>query len=182
VAIVLERRLDERVLANRVRFHAGGWSLEPFADALARTHTGLARLPQRSLLTDVADFYGSVRPEIAEITLLEAGVTGHDARRIRSQLEGWEHAGGRGLPIGPPGSAVVANAVLLRADRALGARPFLRWVDDYRIAVASEEDRDRLVARLDEELAALGLRRCERKTRMAVPGDRWPGSASATGA
>jgi hypothetical protein len=73
----------------------------------------------------------------------------------------------------------MANAVLLPIDRTLGPRPFVRWVDDYRIAVTSPRDAGAILARMDRELAALGLRRSGAKTALgAATALAFPGSSS----
>ena len=178
VGAALERRLAEGVVANRVRFRSGGWSLEPVRDAHRRAEGLCLRWPGRALLTDVRDFYGSVSPGVVEGSCLAAGVHPADATLARELIEGWQRQGATGLPVGPRGSAVIANAVLLAVDRTLGSRPFLRWVDDYRIAVAGEEDAAAVLLRIDEALAMQGLHRAEAKTRLVGSAEPWPGAAS----
>jgi RNA-directed DNA polymerase len=184
VAEVLEPRLDRRVLASRAVVHAGGWRPVDLGPSLrrarrrARQLTGAARFV---VLTDVAAFYPSVTPVALHGTLRRMAPA--EASLAAAMAESWASEGYAGLPIGPPGSAVLANAVLDPVDRALAGVPFLRWVDDYLIGAGSERAAFRILERIDEALAPLGLRRAEAKTAVLDGGEaqRWPGRAS-TGA
>ena len=163
VGATIEPRLSPRVLANRgpvpARPLPAGPSLRR-ARSAARRLAGSADLLVR---TDVRSFYPSVTPSVAFRSLVRQAVEPEVATRTASMLEGWGSEGYEGLPIGPPGSAVIANAVLASVDGDLGPRPFLRWVDDYLIA-APEREVPSLLERLDESLARLGLERSEPKT------------------
>jgi hypothetical protein len=96
-------------------------------------------------------------------------------------VEGWGGEGYAGLPIGPPGSAVLANAVLAPVDRALADVPYLRWVDDYLIGAESERTAVEILERIDDQLERLDLQRSAAKTSVFVGGQEltWPGRASA---
>ena len=74
------------------------------------------------------------------------------------------------MPIGPVGSAVLANAVLARVDDALGSFHFIRWVDDYLIALPSEKALTHILDRLDCSLDGLHLRRSVPKTELLERG------------
>lgn len=174
VALQLERRLDRRVLANRTIGRPGGWSLQPLGAALPRAHRLAPRIAARSpavLRTDVAAFYPSVRPEILHRALRSCGVEPNDATEAADLLDGWGSHGYPGLPIGPPASAVMANAVLRPVDRALRPLRFIRWVDDYLIGLPDAAVASAVLERIDEALARLGLRRSTDKTAV-VPGHR----------
>jgi len=181
VAEVLEPRLDPRVLANRTEVARQRWRLAPLGPALdgARRRAGeLAREARFVVRTDVAAFYPSVTPRVLHRAL--APMCSQEARSAAGMLDGWGSEGYGGLPIGPPGSAVLANAVLASVDRALANVPFLRWVDDYLVAAPSERAAAEILERVDEALAGLGLRRAMAKTRILV-GRRnitWPGGGS----
>ncbi|HZA61126.1 MAG TPA: RNA-directed DNA polymerase [Actinomycetota bacterium] len=176
VGVCLEGRLDRRVVANRLEHNGSTWRLEEMDRAAARARAIAAVNVGTVLHTDVEDFYASVRPGVLERTLRDAGVEGGDAALAAAMIDAWGRAGVPGLPVGPPGSAVMANAVLMSVDASLGARPFLRWVDDYRVAVASEDDAGAVLLRLDEALGRLGLRRSVAKTVVGRARDlRWPG-------
>lgn len=180
LASALEPRLDRRVVASRAVFAEGGWRLEDLGAALHRARERARGFIGLVLHTDVADFYPSVTPAVAARAARGGGADPQDAALVAEMLEGWAALGHRGLPIGPPGSAVLANAVLLGVDTALGARPFLRWVDDYRIAVASEGDAAVVLTRLDASFARLGLRRSIPKTVVGRAADLpWPGNGYA---
>ncbi|MGH2547284.1 MAG: RNA-directed DNA polymerase, partial [Actinomycetota bacterium] len=94
-------------------------------------------------------------------------------------LDGWGSEGSPGLPVGPAGSAVMANAVLASADAGLSPHPFLRWVDDYLVGVTSERAAVEVLDRLHEALDRLGLRLARSKTALleAGPTVRWLGTS-----
>jgi hypothetical protein len=126
------------------------------------------------LTTDVRDFFPSITPDTIARALLDAGAPAEDAAQAAAMLEGWDSLGYRGLPIGPPASAVLANAVLRPVDDAVG-EPFVRWVDDYLSVVEGEGDAAGVLDRMDEALARLNLSRSHRKTRIG-PAPGWLGS------
>ena len=108
------------------------------------------------LSSDVADCF----PSIGERAIrLAAAGTGGDPAPLLHVLRCYREAGGFGIPIGPPQSAAVADAVLSLADeraRIAGCQP-VRWVDDVMFA----GDRD-AVARASrawhDALFELGMR------------------------
>ena len=180
VARVIEPALGPGVLANRVRFSRASWRLEDLDEAIARARGAGRRLPRGLVLqTDVESFYDSVTPPLLAGSLLDAGLDPAEAARAADLLAGWRELGCPGLPVGPPGSAVMANALLLAVDRSLGPRPFLRWVDDYRVPVASSQDAEAVLRRIDRALEGQGLRRSRTKTRIGPAEEiAFPGSAS----
>jgi hypothetical protein len=129
----------------------------------------LARAPVL-VRTDVAAFYSSIRPGVAAGALQRVGAGHPDAFLAATMLDAWGSDGWSGLPVGPPGSAVVANAVLQPVDEALGGFAFLRWVDDYLIGVPTDRAAVEVLDRLDEALARLGLVRSSSKTAVEAPG------------
>lgn len=176
VAHSLEPRLGPRVLAGRAVLLGSGWRPAPLAPALRRARRAAAALARRGVLlrTDVRAFYPSVTPEALAAALLRAGADPGDARLAADLLEGWGSEGYAGLPVGPPASAVLANALLRGADAVLDGLAFLRWVDDYLIALPGEARAAPALDALDGALDALGLARSPPKTRL----DRdplWPG-------
>jgi hypothetical protein len=173
-ASAVELATHPAVVANRVRFGRRGRSLIPLGPSLRAARSRAAALARRwpyLLRTDVASFYPSVDPAVAYRALVDRSVGGTIAAETADLLEGWGSEGYPGLPVGPPGSAVVANAILDPVDRALCGFPFLRWVDDYLIGVETVSRTGAALERLDHALDGLGLRRSERKTRL------WPSSA-----
>jgi hypothetical protein len=176
VATSVEPRLDPRVLANR----AGSAGPEPVGPSLRRARLAAGLLAVRTsvvIRTDVASFYPSVLPPTVARALAELGCDRDDVREAAAMLEGWGSEGYAGLPIGPPASAVLGNAVLTSADRALGALSWLRWVDDYLIAAPSEGAGGHALERLDQALDALGLRRHRGKTVVGGVGPAWLGAS-----
>ena len=158
-ARLVEPRLSGGVLAERLRPAPDRW-LRPSLDAALRRARSLAcRFATGSevVSADVRACYASMDPSVVAVALAAAGAPRGDSALAADMLEGWGSEGYAGLPIGPPASAAVANAVLLRVDRGLGATPFLRWVDDYLLPAG-------LLDRLDEGLDAVGLERSIEKT------------------
>ena len=175
VAPAVERSLGPAVAANRVvppRAPLDGgrledrW-LEDWRVARGRWRRALATPPGRGLRlhVDVADCYGSIRPEVVAETL---GLLGSepDRRLIRLLHELAEHAAG--LPVGPEASAVLANAVLGRLDLAIADAgvPHVRWVDDLVITVRSRRHATRILDEARRGLGSLGLRVQDAKTRV----------------
>jgi Reverse transcriptase (RNA-dependent DNA polymerase) len=181
VAEVVEPVLGPRVLAGRSLRAGGMWWTDPVGAALGRARRAARRLTEAASVivrTDVRDFYPSIDPSTLSRCLREVGVTAEDAGTAASMVEGWGSEGYPGLPVGPPASAVLANAVLAPVDEGMGDTPWLRWCDDLLIGVRSPADADRLLDRVDAELARLGLHRSVPKTHVLEPtAIRWPGSA-----
>lgn len=178
VAGLVERSLSPRVVANRALGGGRGWSLEPVGPALRRARR-LARAAlggSMLLRTDVAAFYPSVTPGVVFASLRRAGADRGDAGEAAGLLQGWRSDGYPGLPVGPPASAVLANAVLTPVDDALAPYWFLRWVDDYLIRVPSGRTTE-VVERLDVALDRVGLARSEPKTLVTEGGVVWAGAA-----
>jgi hypothetical protein len=174
VAPAVERSLGPAVVANRVaspRPPLGGrpvedrW-LEDWRVARGRWRRALAPAGRGLRLhLDVADCYGSIRPEVVAETL---GLLGSppDHRLIRLLHELADHAAG--LPVGPEASAVLANAVLRRLDLAIADAgvPHVRWVDDLVIAVRSRRHATQMLDEARRGLCSLGLRVQDAKTRV----------------
>jgi hypothetical protein len=185
VAEVVEPRLLGSVVANRAAGPWPTWRPRPLGSALSAARRRARELPGPLLLrTDVADFYPSVRPSALFTTLASLGVPDGVPGAAADMLDGWGSEGSPGLPVGPAGSAVMANAVLVAADSAIGASPFLRWVDDYLVGVRSERDAAEVLDRLHGALERLGLRLAVSKTAVveAGPTVRWLGTSWGGGA
>jgi len=180
VADVLEPILGRRVLAGRSMPSAGEWRAQPLGPALDRARRGAERLMAGSSVlvrTDVRDFYPSIDPSSLYRCLRRVGLSAEDASTASAMLEGWGSGGYAGLPVGPAASAVLSNAVLVPLDEALGDGPWLRWCDDLLIGVLTVADADRVLDRLDVELAGLGLERSGPKTHILEgTAVRWPGA------
>jgi hypothetical protein len=174
----LEGRLPRGVLADRLEATPAGWRFRSVRTAFAEARAASTRLASRAgvlVHADVASFYPSVTPTVLASALTGVGADPEDARLAADLMEGWGSEGYLGLPIGPRGSAVLANGVLRPVDRALD-RPFLRWVDDYLIACSDERDAARALDRIDEALDRIALRRALVKARIEEPRRfRWLG-------
>jgi Reverse transcriptase (RNA-dependent DNA polymerase) len=127
------------------------------------------------LRADVKAFYASVSPTVLAATLTGLGAGRSDAHEAAAMVDGWSSDGYPGLPIGPPGSAVLANALLRPVDRALGRFRFLRWVDDYLVAVASDRTAEEALERIEGSLSRLGLVLNRSKTAIDQWDGVWPG-------
>jgi hypothetical protein len=181
VAPIVERRLDRRVAGNRL-VRGDGWRVEPVGRSLPRTRRDAIALTTGArvvLRTDVAAFYPSVDASVLSRSLRRLGAGPREAGRAADLVEGWSSLGYPGLPIGPPGSAVLANAVLALVDDGLGDLRWLRWVDDYLVALPRERTAEEVLGWIDDLLDDLGLHRSERKTRLAEGGPTvWPGGGN----
>jgi hypothetical protein len=184
VGLALEPRLGAEVIANRSRLGPGGWRPAALGPAMRRARGAARGLAGPLILrTDVAAFYASVTPSVLAGSLVQVGSELEVARLAADLVDAWGSQGYAGLPIGPPGSAVLANAVLMVADDALRPLPFIRWVDDYLIGCRGESAAASALDRLDGALGSLGLTRSRGKTRLQERPTRLRdlGTASSTG-
>jgi hypothetical protein len=169
----VEAALRPDVVANRAagRSATTVLALQPWRGArrrLFRRAAAMAADAGAIAVADVAECFATIRPREVERSLRGVGARAVDVRTLRGFLEGLEERGVRGLPIGPPPSAVLANAVLAGADDALaraGVR-FVRWVDDVLIFARDARRARSALSRLEEALGASGLRTNPRKTRL----------------
>jgi hypothetical protein len=179
VADVVEPRLSPAVLANRPSLVGERRRPIAFGRALRRARRAAQRLSMESdavIRTDIRRFYPSVTPSVSFRTLIALGVETDVARDSASMLDGWGSEGYAGLPIGPPGSAVLANAVLAGVDAELQGFEYLRWVDDYLIGLPAGSV-GRVLERIDSSLDRLGLQRSPEKTSVLGGGAlAWPGT------
>jgi hypothetical protein len=167
----LEERLSDAVVANRVRswrleppeLHLRPWRVE--RRVFAARLSALARGAEAIAFADVRRCYASISAALVGETLRRDGIETADA--LERLLRELQRAGVQGLPVGPEPSAVLANAVLARVDRALegaGIR-HLRWVDDV---VLAADDPTGALQVLRDALATAGLRLNDRKTRIVL--------------
>jgi hypothetical protein len=178
VAPHVERGLAAGVLAHRVAMASReppsillqDWREERRSFRVARGRLRTAALVAHA---DVADCYASISVVVVEEALRRCRADTVDVSACGSLLRRLTREGVRGLPVGPVASAVLANAVLATADRALVRRGirFVRWVDDWWIGVRSPEHADEALGALEAALASAGLRLNERKTRVGRPRD-----------
>jgi hypothetical protein len=173
----IESALSDRVVAHRVdhcradppALRLRPWRLERRAFAL-RLRDLAARAPTLAI-ADVRRCYPSIAPSTVDRALADLGIA--SAREVGAFLAKLERVGGRGLPVGPEASAVLANAVLARADEALRSAgvDHLRWVDDVVLAADGRTEARRALALLAEAVGRLGLRLNEAKTRIVATGE-----------
>jgi hypothetical protein len=90
---------------------------------------------------DLANCYGSLHSQRVADSLEKCGVAGWQVDYISELLDFWKHDASQGLPIGPMGSSILAEAVLLQIDSQLHSRgiDFVRYVDDFRLFSSDEK-------------------------------------------
>jgi hypothetical protein len=184
VAAAVEARLRPSVVAARVRAATDippGIVLADWRLGASRMRAAASALDGLVLRTDVHECYASISVDVVAQGLLRCGAdAGRVARCVRTLRE-LADEGVDGLPVGPPASAVLANAVLVAGDEALAraGAPFVRWVDDWWIPVASNDRAADLLDALRSALERAGLRINGAKTGLAEASRlaEWPGSA-----
>jgi len=184
VAPRVESLLGTEVIAERLADPAnlpgdGNEWLAPWREARRRFETRCAELSQGAVLvrTDVRDCYGSIKPGLVGSSLMAWDCDHSDARTLVTILESLQRRGVRGLPVGPAASSVLANAVLLRADRSMGDFPWLRWVDDFLLFLPDRKTALRALDRLADALGQIGLSLAPEKTTIGT----WSGQLSGAG-
>jgi len=173
----IERSLAPGVFASRARGRGGGApaaELEPWRPARQRFASAAAILAGRGgtvAVADVRNCYASIRDEVLADRLLRLGASPQEVDRLRGLLERFHDQGIPGLPVGPEPSAILANAVLADADRALARAGVtsLRWVDDIVVFTTSEPAAARALERLAVGLAGAGLEPAAEKTHVLSP-------------
>lgn len=167
----VESSLHPWAVGNRVARRAP-LLLEGWSGARAR-YRGLVAAhavgAKGALRVDVRDCFASISPGAVGEALAAAGASRWATERVVAQLEVLAAHGVRGLPAGPAPSAVLANAVLAAADRALIEKhmQWARWVDD--LVVFGEPPDLRVAERaIAAALRASGLRLHPGKRRTAI--------------
>lgn len=160
----VERALTPWVFANRSRPVPGGVALAPWGEARRRYERAIAAGttgPWRAAFVgDVARCYPSIGARTVRDALRNLGVPEAELRRVIDLLAEFQDRGVPGLPVGPTGSAVVANAVLAPVDRALtrtAGRPALWWVDDVVVFTTDLAGARRARSEFDRSLERIGL-------------------------
>ncbi len=175
VVPAVERGLGPGVVADRAcPGHDGGPELRlvPWERARRRwrmeARSGLAGEVRAIVIADVRECFASITPASVSRALCEAGATEAAIEAVVSCLRAFEDEGVEGLPVGPPPSAVLANATLTRLDDALRRerRPYLRWVDDIVAFAPSLPAARRSLEQLRRAGAAVGLELHGSKTRI----------------
>jgi hypothetical protein len=163
----IERSLGPEVFAVRAIPRGSGWELRPWGPARAAWRWTLRRAirgatPGTSFaVADVRDCYASISPGTI------GAVLGPEAAHAITVLRHLHDLGVRGLPVGPDASAILANALLGRLDRAVlrAGASHVRWVDDFVVWGAAEDVR-RSLAALAAAAAEMGLDLHPDKTRV----------------
>lgn len=182
VSAIIQPRLGHGVVANRTVSEASSRrGLGPALDRARAASMSIAARSEVVIRTDVRAFYPSVTPDVTFRMLKMVDVDPEVAAAAADMLDGWGSEGYGGLPIGPPGSAVMANAVLHGVDCALAPFPYLRWVDDYLIGLQRLRDVPEALDRLDSALERVDLERSIPKTVLLDGGSllTWPGTYGA---
>jgi len=176
VALRVDGGLSPSVAANRVAIattHPSRLVLRSFRDERVAFGRRLARLARRTpclLFADVRECYRSIAPDVVGVSLRALGCDGASVDAVAAFLGTLRELGVEGLPVGPDPSAVLANAVLAEADRALeriGAR-YLRWVDDLVVGVDGSRGAATVLEVAGEALDRVGLRLNDAKTRLVL--------------
>jgi hypothetical protein len=157
--------------ANRVI----GWDpgrgpvIEPWRRARRRWKGEIRRLASDArvvAVTDVRACYASISPTAVVDRLRGLGAPDVCVTQIDAWLRVFRDGGVDGLPVGPPASALLADAVLAAGDdaiRATGAA-HVRWVDDVAIFAPDARTRAAALEALCRAWAALGLELHDGKT------------------
>jgi Reverse transcriptase (RNA-dependent DNA polymerase) len=176
VALRVDGELSRSVAANRVAaacVDPPRLVLRSFRDervVFGRRLAGLARRTPCLLFADVRECYRSIAPDVVASSLRSLGCDGRSADAIVTFLHALQDRGVEGLPVGPDPSAVLANAVLAEADRALerlGA-PHLRWVDDLVVGLDGSRRATTVLVGIREALDRVGLHLNDAKTRLVL--------------
>jgi len=176
VALRVDEELSPSVAANRVAnacVDPPGLVLRSFRDERVAFGLRFARLAQRTpclLFADVRECYRSIAPDVVAASLRSLGCDGPSVDGVAAFLRALQKRGVEGLPVGPDPSAVLANAVLAEADRALerlGA-PHLRWVDDLVVGVDGSRGAATVLRVAREALDRVGLCLNDEKTRLVL--------------
>jgi hypothetical protein len=152
-----------RVHGHGIVVGAGGLSAARRAWTRAVRHAVAGSFVIRS---DVRACYPSITPGVAAAAFAQAGADRATADRLDQILHGCRREGSDGLPVGPAPSAIVADAVLAGADRAVArtGATVVRWVDDVVIAATGRRAAYRAFDAWCRALGEAGLRPHEGKT------------------
>jgi hypothetical protein len=160
-AIVASANL--RVQGHGIVVGAGGLAAARNTWTRAVLHAATGSFVIRS---DVRACYPSITPQVAAAAVAEAGADRATAGRLDEILRRCRREGSLGVPVGPAPSAIVADAVLAGADRAVArtGATVVRWVDDVVIAATGRRAAYRAFDAWCRALAESGLRPHEGKT------------------
>ena len=124
-----------------------------------------------ALVTDIADFYHRIRIKTVAQAMERANME-VSLRELLVKILVIFDVDRYGLPVGGPGSRLLAELVLARTDGLLYQKriPFIRFVDDIRLFANSEGDAQRHLLALASLLWEDGFSLHKSKTRMTRSG------------
>lgn len=168
----VERVLQPTVFTDRATAGTiGGSALEGWPSARARYRRALAGVAtgtgRACFIGDVADCYGSIRPQVVGGALRSMGVDPDPAGRVERLLDSFADRGVRGIPSGPRASAVLANAVLASVDEAVShaaEAAVFRWVDDVVVVAPGRRGAVAAASAYARSLRTIGLQPNPTKT------------------
>lgn len=107
------------------------------------------------LTLDLSDFYGQISHHRIQNNLEASGISNDESKVIEHTLGCFnsnQHS--QGIPIGPSGSIILAEAAMIDVDDFLarGGYRFCRYVDDFRIFFQSKASADTALRKLTELL------------------------------
>jgi hypothetical protein len=189
-AIPAIRRASDRAShANRIVAWdpAHGPILEPWTRARTRWRRDVRHLGNGRrfvAVTDARACYASISPIALVRRLIALGTPETCVDEIASWLRAFGEVGVEGLPVGPPVSAVLADAVLSAGDDAIrgAGAAHVRWVDDVAIFAPDARTRTEALRALRRTWASFGLELHDGKTVLfdgPTAGDICAGTASA---
>lgn len=167
---------DRRLPADQVysyRFEPseehGLYSGENLWNAFWTKVHGKAQESDTILYCDIADFYNQIYHHTVENQLIESGLPNQAIKWVISLLESTTAGVSRGVPIGPHGIHLIAEATMIPIDNSLSSNglDFVRYADDIIIFCNSEENARKtlpLIANILDKQQRLMLQR--HKTRL----------------
>src|SRR5438552_1527997 len=143
-------RLDVNAQGQFFRKDTGWGDFHTRSKALARD-----RSCQFVVIADISDFYNQISHHRIQNALSSARITENRAKvaeRLLANFNALHHS--RGVPVGPAASILLAECALADVDNFLLRRGFrhTRYVDDFRIFCASQEEAVRALHALSEYL------------------------------
>jgi Reverse transcriptase (RNA-dependent DNA polymerase) len=166
----VQRRLRSMVLSPPIDPRG---SLAPWRPARVRWTAEIDRRlrvhrPPVAAIADVRDCYGSIQDRPIGSYLRDAGAGADEVAAILDLIGAFQDEGVVGLPVGPPPSTVLANAVLSVVDEALVAAGLrhVRWVDDVVVFAPDPRGARAAIDLLRRSLAKVGLELNDAKTRV----------------
>lgn len=135
---------DRRVFSHRFAPSPNGrfYAEEPGWHEFWRRSRDLAEEHGWVVVADLTDYYNQIYHHVLENELKEAGLPNGIRKTLKALVTHLTQAVSRGLPVGPHGTHLLAEAALSPIDRSLLAHglEFCRFVDDIHIFCESEED------------------------------------------